>query len=305
IKFSPAVHQLLYAEGVFPTQGVRPVISTIRNIIESNIAKIILYKEEKAKTTDNIYWDFDNDKYNILFFNKKIKLGALSLPTLQKINSLRKSTKNDLQAMIAVHEAGHAIISMFEAGIVPEYIITKTVDTDSQGFTYILLPDDIVTYKLLIDRIKILLGGYVAESFVFGKDFNTTGVNDDLVKASAIAHQIVREYGMHGLPVKYNIHQYGGNHYQFTFDDDLENRAVEIIKRCLSETENCLSKYSKLFYQISQFLSNNSRMDKEAIIDLSKKFHKAEKLPPFDFIDKDTYYNFRKKLIANFNKSQK
>lgn len=305
IKFASSVNKLLYAEGVFPTQGVRPVISTIRNIIESNIAKIILFKEESAKTADNIYWDFGNDKYHIQFFKKREKLIELSLPTLQKINSLRKSTKNDLQAMIAVHEAGHAIVSMFEAGIVPEYIITKTVDTDSQGFTYILLPDDIVTYKLLIDRIKILLGGYVAESFVFGKDYNTTGVNDDLFKATTLAHQIVREYGMHGMPVKYNIHQYGGNSYQFTFDEELENRARDIVKMCLKDAENCITQYSKLFYQISEYLSNNSRIDKEALINLSNSYHKSQKLPFFKFQDKDTYYNFRKKLISNYNKSLK
>jgi Peptidase family M41 len=293
IKFSPAIHEILYAEGVFPTQGVRPVISTIRNMIESNIAKVVLHHEENGKLADNVKWDFVDDFYIIDFYNKKNKLSQLRLPVLQKINSLRKSTKNDLQALVAVHEAGHAIVSMYTAMVVPEYIITKTVDTDSQGFTYILLPEDIVTYKLLIDKIKIGLGGYVAEQFVFGKDMNTTGVSDDLQKVTVLAQQIIRDFGMHSLPAKHNIHDYGGNPYQFTFTLEQEEQSKLVVKDCLAAAEKCILEHKVEFFEISDYLSEHSRIDKPEIIQISNRYYSKIKKTLPTFLDKETYYNFK------------
>jgi Peptidase family M41 len=301
VTYSKSMSDLIYAEGVFPTQGVRPVISTLRNMIEGNIAKVVLYREEHAQKTDRIAWDFEADQYVISFFQGKKQIGSLKLPALQKINSLRKSTHNNLQALVAVHEAGHAIVAMYVAQIVPEYVITKTVDTESQGFTYTIMPEDIVTYKLMIDRIKILLGGYVAESFVFGKDMNTTGVGDDLSKVSTIAQQILREYGMHCLPAKYNIHQYGGSIYQFTFNLDMEEQALKTIRICLAAVEKCIKDNEGVFMEIAHHLSNHSRIDKPELIAMAETWHKKHKRKAPVFLDKESYYSFRKQLLARYS----
>jgi Peptidase family M41/C-terminal, D2-small domain, of ClpB protein len=298
VSFSDSVHKLIYAEGVFPTQGVRPVVSTIRNMIESNVAKIILHREQFAPKSDRIQWDFSEDKYAIEFFTKTKSVGKLDIPALQKINSLRKSTQNDLQAMVAVHEAGHAIAAMFMMRIVPEYVITKTVDTDSQGFTYTIAPEEVTTYRLLMDRLRVLLGGYVAESAVFGRDNNTTGVSHDLQQVSMIAQQILREYGMYSVPAKFNIHSYGGLVYQFTFSPEMEERAKQIILTCLAEVEACIKEHRTLLLDIAWHLSNNSRIDKPELETMCAAYLKKRKLKPVEFYTKDTYYNFREQLIA-------
>lgn len=296
-KFLPAVHKQLYSEGVFPTQGVRPVISTIRNMIESNIAKVILHFQENAVSATHLNWDFIEDHYIIDFIKQNTKLSQLQIPVVQKVNSLRKSTHNDLQSLVAVHEAGHAIVSMYAAKVVPEYIITKTVDADSQGFTYILLPEDIITYKLLIDQIKIYLGGYVAEAHVFGKDYNTTGVSGDLYKVTLLAHQIFRDYGMHSLPARHNIHVYGGSPYQFTFDENMEERCRKIVQYCLEETVLCIKENEGMLLTISTYLADHSRIDKKDIIDMATSYHAEHQLALPTFVDKESYYDFRNKLF--------
>jgi hypothetical protein len=301
-KFTKNINKLLYVEGVFPTQGVRPVISTIRNMIESNIAKVILHNEEQAKLADNIVWDFEDDFYVIDFFAKKEHVTQLRLPVLQKINSLRKSTHNDLQALVAVHEAGHAIMAMYLIGIVPEYVITKTVDTDSQGFTYTLLPEEIVTYRLLLDKIRLFLGGYVAEAHVYGKDHNTTGVSDDLRQVTNFAQSIFRDYGMHGLPARHNIHVYGGNPYQFTFDSGMEAECKVIVESCLADAVECIQKYEEVFLEISYYLSDHSRIDKPDLMRLAEDIHKRNRWPAPVWKDKNSYYNFREKLFLRKKK---
>ncbi len=297
--FTQAVNNMLYSEGVFPTQGVRPIISTIRNLIESNITKIILHiSEHKLKNIDTIIWDFIDEKYSIDFISNDKKLDSKSFTVLQKINSLRISSKNDLQAIVAVHESGHTVASMFLAKVVPEYVITKTVDSESNGFAYINLPEEIITLRLLKDQIKIGLGGYLAEQLIFGKENNTTGVSGDLVKISQLANLIIRDYGMGGNPVKMNLHQYAGNPNQFTFSETYEQQAQKIVDECAIEVTNCLYENKQLLLKLAKYLSNNSRINKEEIIVFTNNYFKETNKKPVEFLDKDSYYNFKKKLAA-------
>ena len=297
LKFTAAVCDLLYSEGVFPTQGVRPIISTIRNLIESNITKIVLHiSEEKLHDVDAILWDFEEDNFIINFIADEKVVSQKSFVVLQKINSLRKSAKNDLQAIVAVHESGHALASMFLAKVVPEYVITKTVDSESNGFAYILLPEEIITFRLLKDQIKIGLGGYLAEKLLFGTENNTTGVRGDIEKLTMNAHQIIRDFGMGGVPYKMNIHQYGGNSYQFTFDENLEKQAKKIIDDCIVEVEKCLLEHKKLLLIYAKFLSNNSRLDKDEMIKMANDYFKNNEIKPIEFVDINSYYDFKSKL---------
>jgi hypothetical protein len=299
VKFTSAVHQMLYSEGVFPTQGVRPIISTIRNLIESNITKIILHvSEENLKNLDEIIWDFKDEQFEISFISKKKVLSKKKFVVLQKINSLRKSTLNDLQAIVAVHEAGHTIASIMFAHVLPEYVITRTVDSESNGFAYISLPEEIITLRLLKDQIRIGLGGYLAESLIFGSENNTTGVSEDLKKVSRIAHQIIRDYGMGGNPSKMNIHQYGGDPFQFTFTAEHEKQAAELVQTCQIEVANCLKTHKKLLITIAKYLSNNSRLDKDKLKIMANDYFKKNKIKPIQFIESNAYYDFRKKVMA-------
>ncbi len=297
LKFSSNVEDMLYSEGVFPTQGVRPIISTIRNLIESNITKIILHiSENNLQNIDTIVWDFEDDNFVISFISQEKIIDKKSFLVLQKINSLRKSAKNDLQAIVAVHESGHMIASIFLAKVLPEYVITKTVDSESNGFAYIILPEEIITLRLLKDQIRIGLGGYLAEKLIFGSENNTTGVSSDLVKLTLIAHQIVRDFGMTGSPYKMNIHQYGGSPYQFTFDENSEKLALSIIENAIIDVEKCLLEHKTLLLNFAKFLSNNSRINKDEILKMTNDYFEKTKKEPIQFLDISSYYDFKKKL---------
>lgn len=298
INFTKAVHYLLYAEGVFPTQGVRPVISTIRNLIESNFAKIIINYHSLPTKPTSINWDFKEDDFIISFMKGRTKISEFSIKVLQKINSLRKSLKDDRQAIIAVHESGHALAAVLMVNVLPEYVITRTVDSESEGFAYILLPEEIATAKLLLDRIVIGLGGYVAEELIFGKEYKTNGVSQDLQKVTNTAHQMVREYGMTGLPYKINIHAYGGSTYQFTFTQDLEQDTALIVNQCREKLTEVLLKFKPLLIEMAKYLSDNTRINKPDIKKLVDAYLNKNKLPPIKYIDMVSYYDFRRKLFA-------
>jgi cell division protease FtsH len=98
---------------------------------------------------------------------------------------------------VAHHEAGHALIAesrptadkVSKISIIPRGI-------GALGFTQQLPTEDryLLKYGELLDRLDVLLGGRVAEQLVYGE--LSTGAQNDLQRATDIAHHMVTQYGM-------------------------------------------------------------------------------------------------------------
>jgi hypothetical protein len=297
-SWDDSIREIIFKEGVFPTQGVRPVMSTIRNLVESYVSKLILHLvENKMSEVDKIHWGYRNNRYWFDFEGgKKGAKSQWSLPVTLKINSLRQSKSDDLQSQVAVHESGHAILCMFATGLLPEYVITRTVDSESQGFTYIRFPEDIASYRLMRDQITIFLGGYLAEKLLFGAENTSTGVSDDLRRVSELSQQCLREYGMGGDPVKINNHSYGGNPFQYTFSEELEAKALELVKTCEARGQEILETHRDLLLDMSKYLSSHSRLDKAQMRRMAYRYFEQKGLERVKFISNTEYYGFKKQL---------
>jgi cell division protease FtsH len=99
--------------------------------------------------------------------------------------------------MVAYHELGHAITAMCLPQADPVHkvsIIPRSMG--SLGHTLQLPTEDryLLTRSELLDRISVLLGGRAAEEIAFGEF--STGAQNDLENASALARKMVTEYGM-------------------------------------------------------------------------------------------------------------
>jgi len=99
--------------------------------------------------------------------------------------------------IVAVHEAGHAIVAervptadpVHKISIIPRGVAAL-------GYTQQLPTEDryLLTRQELMDRIAVLLGGRVAEELVFGEI--STGAGNDLERATDLARRMVTEFGM-------------------------------------------------------------------------------------------------------------
>lgn len=98
--------------------------------------------------------------------------------------------------VIAVHEAGHAIVGELLEHTDPVHKVTILPRGHTLGSTWQLPEDDkyLVTKAELLDDITSLLGGRVAEEMVFGEV--TTGASNDLERVTRIARAMVCQYGM-------------------------------------------------------------------------------------------------------------
>jgi cell division protease FtsH len=109
-------------------------------------------------------------------------------------------------ATVAVHEAGHALVATLSPHADPVSRVTVLGAGQALGLTETLPADDRRLYgeSYLADTLAVRLGGRAAERLVRGEA--STGAADDLASATALATQMVREFGLSDKigPVSYS-----------------------------------------------------------------------------------------------------
>jgi cell division protease FtsH len=101
------------------------------------------------------------------------------------------------KGVVTYHESGHALLAF----LIPETDPLHKVSiiprgTAALGYTLQLPIEDryLVTKKELLGRLTVLLGGRASEDLIYSE--LTTGAQDDLERATEIAHRMVCELGM-------------------------------------------------------------------------------------------------------------
>ncbi len=97
---------------------------------------------------------------------------------------------------IAYHEAGHAVCAAVLPTADPLHKVTIIPSGMALGVTMQLPEEDRHIYRTdyILDRLVVMFGGRTAEELVFG--IGSTGAADDLMRATALARSMVREWGM-------------------------------------------------------------------------------------------------------------
>lgn len=102
----------------------------------------------------------------------------------------------DELATVAVHEAGHALVAVLSPHADPVSRVTVLGAGQALGLTELLPADDRRLYgeSYLADTLAVRLGGRAAEILVRGEA--SSGAADDLASATALATQMVTEFGL-------------------------------------------------------------------------------------------------------------
>jgi len=98
--------------------------------------------------------------------------------------------------LVAYHESGHTLVAWLIPNADPIHKVTIIPRGGAGGYTLMLPKEDryFMTRGELMDKIAILLGGRVAEELVLNEI--STGAQNDLERATALARKMVTEYGM-------------------------------------------------------------------------------------------------------------
>lgn len=98
--------------------------------------------------------------------------------------------------LTAYHEGGHTLVGMLLDNTDPVHKVTIIPRGRAGGYTLSLLKEDryYATRSEMLDELKVLLGGRVAEALVL-KEISS-GASNDLQRATSLARQMICEYGM-------------------------------------------------------------------------------------------------------------
>ncbi len=127
-------------------------------------------------------------------FDEAVERGAIGLERKSRIMLPEEKERT------AVHEAGHAIVACALPNSDPVHKVT-IIPRGMGAMGYVLQrPEDDrfnLTKRELESRIKVALGGTIAEEIFYGEI--ATGASSDLKKANHIARVMVKELGMSRL----------------------------------------------------------------------------------------------------------
>lgn len=261
LKISKNINALIYRNGVFPVQGVRPVFSSVVDILDTNLSKFLF--EAIIHDDKTIEIDYLETQKTII---GKIGGKIVEVPYLGRIDKIRQTNQLDAVANISVHECGHAISYILYTGFAPLQLKSKVASSYAAGFTFPHQIHD--TRESLLDKIKIYLAGGIAEEIIFGNNNASIGRSHDREQATSLAIDYVRKYGFEDdYQATYNLEDYPHRMQQDITDVKIEKLMQELAKK----TKEDLLTHVELLKNMSKVLSENGSMEPKEIYDIAKK----------------------------------
>lgn len=274
LEFDDSVSNWLFDEGVAATQGVRPLLSTIRYSLGDLIPKIMLGYFQHAPRAIRIKI-FMKDGCDVEYHTEQKAYVKAWFPVQSKIKKLKKSRGDEFQAMVAVHEAGHAVLNFMTKGKLPKKIVSVSSDSDSEGFVYNGLSDDFITYDRLFKEVIVFFGGLVAEQLVFGAQNVSTGSAGDIEHITEQILYAFKECGFGSRAIRFAQNSCD-RAYAIQKTQGIEEEAETFIQKALEEARQILKREEKLVVETAKKLLEKSQLESEEFRSLIEEFGTAE-----------------------------
>lgn len=294
LQFDDSLVDLIYKEGVFPTQGTRPVFTTINQLMGSRLGRILCEMFNCGFRADEIKISSENNKIIFSYFFRNKPVHRLEETPVLRMEELRKERKDDLQAIIAVHESGHAIAEMVLMKNLPEIIYSVTADSESEGFVHSRKKWKYTSKEEVLHRLAIGFGGLAAERLVFGDKKITAGAGSDIRNATSLASEVIKKTGMGSVNASFHIPNPNTNDYVYDISGEVNAEIKKLLSAGYELAEEVLKKEYKLLIKMADYLSDNRFMGKEQIRTFLDKYGKSVKSA--DMIEKGDHLFYREHL---------
>jgi hypothetical protein len=278
LQVDSSVNELIYRNGVFPVQGVRPVFSSVIDILEANLSNFIFTAIMNDELKVEVKYDVARQRI-IAKIGKKIE----EIPYIGRIDKIRESNIQDTVANISVHECGHAVVYMALMGMAPLQLKSKVASSYAGGFTF---PHQIhETKENLIRKIKIYLAGGLAEEIIFGKQNASVGRSLDREQVTSLALDYVRRYGFdEEFQATYTLE------FAYSMDKTATDIDVEkMISRLVSDTKELLSEHKELLKNLSLALHKKGSLEAAEVAAIAKKHNMSVQVREEGFLYINSY----------------
>ena len=193
--------------------------------------------------------------------------------------------------LTAYHEGGHALVGMMLEHADPVHKVTIIPRGRAGGYTLMLPKEDraYATRSELLDRLKVAMGGRVAEEVVL-KEIST-GASQDIQQASKIVRGMIMQYGMSDLlgPVAYGDTQramYFGNdrNYSEEVAAEIDREVKRYMEDAYSECRRIITENLDKLDMIAQTLLERETLTAAELEEIVKQ----GKVPEKDSHDDET-----------------
>jgi energy-coupling factor transporter ATP-binding protein EcfA2 len=249
------VKEFLYTKMIDPVYGARSINSSYKQLFESQVINESIKLSGLGQNKINCVLKEDS------FYLNNIKLDSVFF----KEDELNPP---EIQNQIATHEAGHALIYYLLNNNPPEKIITKLKSSDLGGYVKIPAEKRLESRKILKNKIKVSLAGFLSERMAFGEDEVSAGSFSDLEKATSIASMMIQNFGMgNDLMIFKNDLDSPLSSFKQANDEKIKS----ILKECESEVEKMLESNKDTLLKLIEKLNTVKQMNSEEFLKIVSK----------------------------------
>lgn len=200
--------------------------------------------------------------------------------------------------LTAYHEAGHALVGMMLTHTDPVHKVSIIPRGRAGGYTLMLPKEDryYATKSELLDQLKTLLGGRVAEALVLAEI--STGAQNDLERATDLVRKMITEYGMSEVlgPITFGRRQdqqvflgrdiSRDRNYSEEVAYSIDKEVRRLIEEAYAKTEEMLKNNMEKLHLIANTLIERETLEGEELEQLlnggklEEKPASAEEQPP-------------------------
>ena len=284
LEFDESIIDLIYNDGVIPSQGARPVISTINSYIRGNL-NLVMSDLDNEHT--KVLWKFKDNNFLLEFHSENRSFEKVEPIRIRlKQSELKRKRDPRLDSVIAVHEAGHAVAYIALVGKTP--IRLQISNTGKSGWNK--YEENGLSRGLDIkNNIIVRHSGRVAEEIVFGSENVTSGGHVDLQQLTRMALEYYSLYGFGDKQVFSRSPKERMPSSFIPFNKSLFKAAEQLVEVQKEESHKILNKYIDLVIIIAEELLQKRSLSKAELTKLVER-------SPFNDLLKDLEFDYAARL---------
>ncbi|TYQ16196.1 UNVERIFIED_CONTAM: cell division protease FtsH [Acetivibrio alkalicellulosi] len=185
---------------------------------------------------------------------KDIDLAISKIQAGEEKRNKKNITLKDKE-ITAFHEAGHVLVAKLLSGTTVSKVTIIPTTKGAGGYTLFVQDEKMFsTKKDLLNNIAIFLGGRASEEIIFGENEVTNGASNDLRKATQIAVDMVKNYGMSHTVGLVSFLDISKNNSSGTTLNSVEDEVKKIIEEVYKETKETLKNNADCLRNIATLL---------------------------------------------------
>jgi cell division protease FtsH len=278
IKFDidPSLYEEIYQNSVFPTQGTRPVFSSIHKIYASALTHLVIWAVENQFEHLQISIDAENKLIigrpirtlinKILGIEEIVGTESKSVPIELDLRDVRNKIPEEFFTLVGVHESGHAMVYIDLFGAAPTELNISVASW--QGGYISAKPSQvaILTKEEILNLMAVKMAGTAAEELVFGDVHRSNGCVMDIIGATELADEYVRRTGFDQFDC---VLSEGNERHNFFNEisraDDIVNKLVRDAK---AKALKALTSNQKDFTALVQAALDQKRLSQDDMVAL-------------------------------------